>query len=61
MLSPLFKGLDDIRNRRFHDECDYSTDSENVRKDSKMLIHDVCLAIEFYLQDAPLELVRNVR
>lgn len=43
-----------------HVECDYSSDEDNIRKDCYKLIHDLTLAVQFYVCEEPLDLVRRL-
>jgi hypothetical protein len=43
-----------------HVEADFSSDDENIRKDTRRLLTDLTLAVQFYVCEAPLDLVRTL-
>jgi hypothetical protein len=44
-----------------HEECDYSTDEENVCKAQRTLHNELYMAVQFYVEEDPLDLVENVK
>ena len=47
--------------QKMHEECDYSTDEENVCKAQRTLNNELYMAIQFYVEEDPLDLVENVK
>jgi|LauGreDrversion4_2_1035121.scaffolds.fasta_scaffold80383_1 uncharacterized protein YdcH (DUF465 family) len=49
------------KRKRFEDECDYSSDEENVRKAKNQLNDELYQAVKFYVKEQPLDLVGNLK
>lgn len=47
--------------RALHEECDYSTDEDNIKRDSYKLVEDLTASIQFYIQEQPLDLIKTLR
>jgi len=44
-----------------HEECDYSSDEDNVYKAQRTLNRELDLAVQFFVEENPLDLVQNIK
>jgi len=44
-----------------HEEIDYSSDEDNVSKAQRTLNKELHLAVQFFVEENPLDLVQNIK